>query len=369
MSDPVHTGESPVRRKALALTVALLALAAATVPASAEPRFTAQYGQGCVLCHVNPTGGGMRSLYASQFIVPEEMSGRTWPSAELPDHSPEISPILAFGLDLRTLVWAGEAGEGTVLSMQGDLYLDARLGRHVSAYMELGQSGSSEVFGLIHGLPLDGWLKAGRMVPDYGWRFADHQLFGRRYLLDTGGVDSPAQFHGSGLEVGVSPGRLAVSTSLLGETQETGDAYAARIQYNQPLGPINAGLGASVLRRDRPGQHNRAVGGFWYLSAGPVNWLGEIDETSRQGRLGTLVTQEVTVRLRQGFDLRGTYNFQDPDRDVKNGSRERWGAGAVWMPYPFFDLQVMVNRWQTEPGELVDDTDRTEGEVVVHFFY
>ena len=353
----------------LAAVAAILVLGTAAVPASAEPRYTAQYGQDCILCHVNPSGGGMRSLYASQFIVPQELAANGRLPEEMEAFSPEISPNLAFGLDLRTLIREGEAGEGTVLAMQGDLYLDARLGRNFSAYLEQGQGGSGEIFGMINGLPLDGWFKAGRFVPDYGWRFVDHQLFGRRYLLDSDGVDNPAQFHGSGLELGVSPGRLAVSASLLGETRETGDAYAARVLYHQPLGPVNAGVGASVLRRDRQDQHNRAAGGFWYLSAGPVTWLGEIDETNRQGRLGSIVTQEVTVRLRQGVDLRGTYSFQDPDRDVKNGSRERWGGGAVWMPYPFFDLQAMLNRWRIEPGELVDGSDRTEGELVIHFFY
>ena len=41
---------------------ALLTLAALTAtPVQALPRYTAVYGQSCVLCHVNPTGGGMRS--------------------------------------------------------------------------------------------------------------------------------------------------------------------------------------------------------------------------------------------------------------------------------------------------------------------
>jgi hypothetical protein len=132
---------------------------------------------------------------------------------------------------------------------------------------------------------------------------------------------------------------------------------------------VNAGVGASVLRRDRPDRHLRAAGGFWYVSAGPVTWLGQVDETKQDARLGNLVTNELTVRLRQGFDLRGTYSFQDPDRSVRNGTRERWGGGVAWLPYPFFGLQIMVNRWQIDPGDLVDDPDRTEGELVVHFFY
>lgn len=364
---------SPYRVVPPAATVAaaLLALAvlAAAGPARAEPRYTARYGQNCVLCHVNPTGGGMRSAYASQFLVPEELAASGWQPEDLDGLSPQLTPNVAMGLDLRTLVWEGEAGTGSVLSMQGDLYLDARLGRRFFAYLETGQAGAGEVFGAIHALPLDGWLKAGRFVPDYGWRFADHQLFARRYLLEPAGADRPARLLGSGLEAGISPGPLVVSVALLGETREQGDAWAARALYHRPLGPLNAGVGASVLRRDGPDRPGRTVGGFWYASAGPVTWLGQVDRTDQDGRRGDVVSHELTVRLRQGVDLRGTYGFQDPDRDVRSGARERWAGGVAWLPYPFFGLQAMVGRWQTAAGTLVADADRTEGTLVVHFFY
>ena len=88
----------PVR---LAVTLLLLVGASA---AHALPRYTAVYGQNCVLCHVNPTGGGMRSLYASQFLVPEEIAASGWQPEEMETLSPQISPNLAVGLDLRTLV-------------------------------------------------------------------------------------------------------------------------------------------------------------------------------------------------------------------------------------------------------------------------
>ena len=35
------------------------------------PRYSARYGQDCNLCHVNPTGGGQRTTYATQYIVPK----------------------------------------------------------------------------------------------------------------------------------------------------------------------------------------------------------------------------------------------------------------------------------------------------------
>ena len=350
-------------------TLVVLLATMASLPALAVPRYTAQYGQDCKLCHVNPTGGGLRDLYASQFIVPEELAARGWREDEAVVASPELVPGVTMGLDLRSLMQQLEGGTGTNLAMQGDFYVAAELGFGMLAYFEQGINGSGEIFGAMRGLPLDGYFKAGRFQPDYGWRFADHQMFNRRYLVDTGGTDSPRSFYGSGLEVGVSPGPVTVSASLLGETESHGDAYAARILLHQALGPLNAGVGGSVLRHDRPGDSRRAVGGIWYVAVGPLTWLGEIDETRRDDRLGNLVANEWTWRLQRGVELRGTYSFQDPDRDRHNGLRQRTGAGVAWMPLPVFNLLAMGNYWKIDEGEQVEGASYVEGELVLHFFF
>src|SRR5262245_32728836 len=56
--------------RSLALVSTIAALLCAAIDANAIPRYTARVRQNCTLCHANPTGGGMRSLYASQFLVP-----------------------------------------------------------------------------------------------------------------------------------------------------------------------------------------------------------------------------------------------------------------------------------------------------------
>ena len=111
------------------------------------------------------------------------------------------------------------------------------------------------------------------------------------------------------------------------------------------------------------------MGGIWYLSAGPVTWLGEIDETRREERLGNLVAQELTVRVARGLDLRGTYSFQDPDRHERNGTRRRYGGGLAWMPLPVFNLLAMGNYWDIDAGDLVRGDSYLEGELVLHVFY
>jgi hypothetical protein len=359
---------------AVHLAFFLALLLAVSVPAQAEPRYTAMYGQSCVLCHVNPTGGGMRTLYASQFLVPEELSRPVDGGEDSALFNPEVSPGLVLGADLRTLMYQREGGAGSVFSMQGDLYLQAQVSSGVTIYLEQGQSRAGEIFGIAHLLPLDGYVKAGRFIPDHGWKWADHQMFNRRYLHEPGGTEDPSLHFSSGFEVGISPGMFLATASILEGSrgdpdQRLGENYAAKAMIMQGLGPLNLGLGASVLRRANFKDHLRAAGGFWYVGAGPVVWLGQMDETRQQGNLGNLVAQEVTIRFARGTDLRLTYGFQDPDRAHKTGARHRSGAGVAVMPAPFFTTQVMINRWNFDQGSAVTDQDYTEAEIMAHFFF
>jgi len=235
--------------------------------------------------------------------------------------------------------------------------------------MEQGLYGSGEIFGIGRADILDSYLKAGRFIPDYGWRFADHQMFNRRYLTESGGSESPAGLYGEGFEVGISPGDFSASAALLGGSGRNGDNYSARALYQMSLGDLNIGAGASVLRRQLGTDSRRAAGGFWYLALGPVTWLGEIDETKQNNKLGNMVSLELAVQVRKGYDLRGTYNFQDPDRALQNGSRQRYGAGVTAMPRPYLGWSLMANYWDIDPGDAVTDDDRLEGELMIHFFY
>jgi hypothetical protein len=166
-----------------------------------------------------------------------------------------------------------------------------------------------------------------------------------------------------------------ISGSALSGPASHGDNYAGRIFVRQEWAGLRLGVGASVLRQFDPEGQRRAVGGLWAISAGPVVWLGEADETrrpdgaNRERQRGNLVAQELTVRVARGWDARLTYGFQDPDRAEKTGVRHRYGAGTAYMPRPFFALQFMVNYWQTEPGPTVAEADVAEAELMLHFFY
>ncbi len=344
--------------------------------AAALPRYSARYGQSCHLCHYNPTGGGMRSLYASQYILPAEMTITRLPEEETVQLSPQIAPPLVVGLDMRTILHEGEGekGQSSVFGMQADVYLAFQMSARFSAHLDLGQSRTQEYFGMAYLLPGSGYFKVGRFLPDFGWRFADHQTAVRRYLLFPDGTDFPASLIDSGIEVGLFPWRLDLTASLQGGSGGNGESYTGRAAWRHSLGPVNLALGGSYLRRADVDVQRRAYGGFGYLAWGPFAWIWEVDETWRRpaGKsrvLGLLVSQEVAWTLHQGVNLRLTYGYQDPDRDYTTGTRSRWGAGFDTLIYPFFGLQLMGNFYSFAEGQAVSDDDYFQLEFLIHFLY
>lgn len=354
-----------MNRRSLA-TAVLLCWAASAL---AVPRYSAEYGQRCALCHVDPAGGGMRTHYASMALVPEELSFLQLEPDEVARIRPDLSSAVTIGLDLRNLFYeAGEVGSGQ-LDMQSTVHVGVQASNQMAAYVALGKGSAREYGAVAYVLPLDGYIKAGRFTPDYGWQWADHKMASREYLLNENGFASPAALTEAGVEVGIHEQWWEATGSLLQGNGSNGESYAARLVLRRSAGPVNLALGTSILRRQLVNDHARAWGGFGYAAAGPVSWVFQVDETGNRQRQGLLVSQELTYSLMRGIRARGTYSFHDPDHQIASGSRNRWGIGFDSLLHPFIGVQLMANYHQFERGELVDQSDHWQGELVLHFLY
>jgi len=354
------------RRVVVLAAFASLAASLGAAPANALPRYSARYGQSCLLCHENPTGGGMRSAYAAEYLIPEELAAPSSPEARF---SPGIGERVAVGADLRTLLYESDGERDGVLAMQADVYLSVRMDDRTSVYVERGRGGQGEAFGTARHLPADGYLKAGRFLPAYGWRFADHQLPARRYLFHPEGNDRAALLLDDGLEVGLAPEPFELTASYLAGATGEGGGYACRAAARRSFGTLNLALGASVWRERRAGGHDRVAGGFGYAAAGPVSWVWQLDETRVGGDLGRLVTHELAVRVRRGWDLRATYGFQDPDRALADGARTAWSLGVDALLGPHLGAMLIARREEADHGPRAPGPDATRGEFVLHFLF
>jgi hypothetical protein len=345
--------------------------------ARAIPRYSAQYRQDCTLCHVNPTGGGLRTLYASQYLLPAEMALDTWEPDKLEKIRPNLSSSVTVGTDLRTIHYWSESSraEGrNFFQMQGDVYLAFQASPRFLAYLDRGQFRSLEMFGAAWVLPWHGYVKAGRFTPDFGWKFEDHTHFTREVITGQPPLQTDV-----GIEIGTFPGRAALSVAALNGAPDSplyddNDilAWSARGLYRLDVLGVGFGFGGSWWTNSTRQELRRAGGPFGYVDWRRLTWLWEADWAWTDPRDDTSTTalvtsHEVTYRLWRGVWLLGTYDWADPDLDRKSGSRLKYGGGVDVLASPFVGVRATVQAHRDEG--LAGGRDDTQSQVQLHVYY
>jgi len=364
---------------AITLAVALASLVPA-LSARAVPRYSARYEQNCALCHVNPTGGGMRSAYAVQKLIPMELAFSPMKPELMKEIDPRIGKVLSIGTDFRQfLLLESEnsplAQQQGFFPMQGDVYLSFQLDPRFLLYYDRSFSNTYEAFGLANVLPWDGYVKVGKFVPPYGWKFDDHTMFAR----DNEGFAPPADVD-AGVEVGMARDPIDVQVALVNGNRgsdldnDRRLAVSGNASSRFRLGPVVGSLGVAGYTQPGISVDINNAGVFGYLSAWNVTWVAQNDWTRRQPAGGAAVnglvsSQELTVLLRRGIELKSTYDFYDPDKSLKSGSKDRWGAGFDFMPRSFIVLEAMYRKTHIESGPALPDNGYDEGLFQLHLLY
>jgi hypothetical protein len=366
----------PARFAARALPAAV---AMAIIPglAAAVPRFSARYEQKCALCHVNPSGGGLRTLYASQYLVPEEIAWAKPGDEILSNIDPEISKNVVVGTDFRLIhrYSDDETPQKNFFQMQGDIYVDFRMDESLSLYYDQGISSRYELFGLWEGLPLTGYVKLGRFVPAYGWKFDDHTMFVRSELgfFPPGNSDV-------GIEFGLSPQRFDVQFGLLngnrGGTSDNNEKFATMFSgaWRFHAGEVGAAVGAAGYWEDNETANYGTGGTFGYVLWRRLAWLYQVDWTldDPQGvghTTGFVASNELAYLVRKGFEVRATYDFFDPDFNVGSGAKSRWGGGVWVMPKAFLALEALYRATRVDEGPALSGDDTWETVLQFHLLY
>jgi hypothetical protein len=359
----------------IAAALALAILLAPPPRAEALPRYSARYEQKCALCHVNPSGGGLRNAYASERLVPDEIAWRRSQPALLNGLDSTFSKFLLIGTDFREVYIGSDVRDGHLnfFQMQGDLYFDFQLEPRVSIYYDRGRSDTYEMFGLGYLTPHI-YAKAGRFVPSYGWKFDDHTMFVRDEL----GLAPPSNSD-VGLEAGYSKGAVDVQLGVVNGSRgnirdnDTKAAGALNVVARHHMGPFGMALGASGYHRPSDLDHYDAYGGYGYLTWRSLTWMGEADLVRRKpiggdATVSVVSSHEVTWLVRQGLEVKATYDFYDPDRDVGAGAKSRWGGGVSFMPYPYMVLEGLLRRTNYESGVYYSGMDALETVLQLHMF-
>ncbi|MEA3105575.1 MAG: hypothetical protein QOI88_180 [Gammaproteobacteria bacterium] len=324
-------------------------------PAAAEPYLAVQEGYKCNVCHVNPTGGGLRNSFGIQYaklLLPAQTV-----AGALDSWTGQLVDNVRVGGDLRA-AWTNSSAPNTVSQAQfgleqvriyGDVaIIPDRLGVYIDEQVAPNASQNMEAY-LRYGSTHDGlYFKGGQFYLPFGWRLQDQTAFVREVTSIS--MTTPEQ----GIEVGYEHAAWSAQLDLTnvpaaGANSKAGHQFTGQVVNVQPH--WRWGLAASVTQSD---VGNRRVGGvFAGLRTGPVAWLGEADlvrdESFPGGRSLATGLLEADWRIFKGHNLKATVESYDPDRSVREDQRARYSLVYEFTPIPFLQLRAGYRRYRGIP--------------------
>jgi hypothetical protein len=189
---------------------ALAVVAALAGAAEAYPQFQLSRDKTCTGCHISPAGGGL--LTENGESTAEGIAQLDHPAAFFYGKIP-LPKWLSLGGDLRGTAGYIQTPEKVLAAfpMQIDLYANASLPAGLSLHAtvgyrpsQTGNEGTTFAWSREHylmwrtnpGTPYGMFVRAGRLMPVFGLRFAEHPLYTRRF----GGTPLYGETYGAAVE-------------------------------------------------------------------------------------------------------------------------------------------------------------------------
>jgi len=352
----------------------------------------------CGACHVNPTGGGMRHeaglFYGKHYL--NLFGDRGWAGPAPGDPPPpataarfdgiEPHPPVQVGTDVRFL-WHSTESDDAFFPMQTDLHVavapwnppvqnQGRLtlmvtgGAEGSREKEFEDSADrlfvKEWWALLHDLPWQAYVKAGRFLPAYGWRLDDHTAFIRQGLS----FDQERQV--TGVEVGATPNYPYAHLSVY--TPET--AGTSRVDESGWGSALSAGyrgltvqLGGQAMFEARDDADDLWMGASWganlfdgshpwkALRFLPVIYMGEIDlrrtspvDPALDDVDGLATFHQLTWFPRSHTRLLVRHDWEDRNLDLDDDHANRLTFGVI--THPLDGLELLLEWRTTDDAEF-----------------
>lgn len=337
--------------------------------AIAEPWMAVQSGGKCMVCHVNPTGGGKRNEFGHIYGL------NTLTAETVTDYSnvAKLTDRVSFGGDLRVNAVATQIPNQTnkfvfeseeILFYVETVLIPGRLTFYFDERLGPGGASNRELYGLYWFRDRSVYLKAGRMFLPYGLRLEDDTAFIRQV---TGiNYNTPDDGMEIGLELDHWSMSLAITNGTAGGSETNkGKQYSLLASYVEQAWRA----GFSYNFNDVNDEDRTMTGVFAGLRTGIFNWLAEIDVIIDDGAVGGQLKQnvalfEVNAMLNKGHNIKASYEYFDPSRSLAENERTRISLVWEWFPMPFTQLSIGVRDSSGIPQNDLQNT--TEWFVQLH---
>ncbi|MGB5080304.1 MAG: hypothetical protein WBO23_06140 [Burkholderiales bacterium] len=363
------------------------ALSALLAPAAlrAEPYLAVRTGAKCMACHVNPTGGGKRTEFGAtygQTALPAERldlaAGGTVPAGgpEPAVWTGKLNDHFAIGSDLRAnarATFTPHATDAYAFDLvRAQVYLEVkpivdRLTIYLDERVAPGAASNRETYAMLWTADRSAYVKAGRMFVPFGLRVEDDTAFIRQA--------SGTSFNSSddGVEVGLETTAWSAQVSMTngaggGTETNRGKLASALASYVRP----DWRAGASASTNFSGAADRRMQSAFAGLRTGGVAWLVSglrvTDDGTPTGRIEQRASLlEANVGIAKGHNLKLSYEYLDPDRDVREDHRERFSAVWEVTPFQFTQFRAGVRKNHGIPQN--DALNATEVFLQWHAFF
>jgi len=366
----VNSSESVCRAAA---TVVVLMLLAATPSARAEPRFALREGMRCSHCHINRTGGGMRTpfgvTYSQTNLLSYRLPGVFDPSlGESVAYGGNLRVQLRTALDAKTKLGDMERtadASSTFNIAEGNIYLRAEvIPDHLTFYIdeEITPEGASsrEAFVMLHGLPSELYVKAGRFLLPFGLRILDDEAFIRQ---ETGFNYNNQDL---GIEVGFNAEPIEMALAVTNGSLGGNDTNLLKQLTAQAVAVWDWGrVGMSFAWNDTSTEdfdfQSITVGLHAGVRLARLTLMAELDlihgladpEPYNQLALYT----EANFEIVQGLYARFSFEAFDPLVSLEENERDRFVMGVSWFPVQFFEVRAEYRMNRDIPQRVVGNAD------------
>lgn len=335
------------------LTRFLTALGLMAGMAFAEPYIAVRTGFKCSQCHMNRSGGGMRTDYGSVYSQYKLLIGSPAQDSMPLSFDPKLNNAVTIGANWRVeQVRTQEYNTGTtvlpssdnLIPREGNLYINIELVKgFLSAYIDETMApapGNREFFANIN-LPGSTYFKFGNMLLPYGFRLMDDEAFVRKYTNYTYNRSA------IGYELGFEPGPLSLVANL---TPEHISTVGSLVFKDMPVirnFRFGGSYGGSIKKKLR--DKEKTQGAFGAFSLGMFTVLGERDWITKDTIQSIADYMEVDFLPMRGLNFKFVHEYYWPNKEIPmaNNGRRRVTAGVEPFITQFLQvgLYYRLNEW------------------------